>query len=330
MRPGVLGALGWLLLVPALYLTAFQKVTLRSLRDAWRGPNALLGELDESLACDLVTDFVRAQNEFARRVTCEGQVVASRDVATLTNVKVDWETRSYCLARTPSWTVLRTTGVMPCFPTPPPDLNRAVASEQERLTTAATNQMRERLDGILRAMASELRPAKCARKDGTSTEVPVLEFELLQGGDGAPAWAFLSTPWLREAVLHDTPPKQLAALERWSQGRPWVAVVTSQHREEARGGSLGTPWKRGRLDGTLSLIDAEAGVLLCEAPFGFTSSASLPPPPKAYGRGRINIAPIVLYETEERVQADFRQRYQSTAMDTLSKLTSYGVRASIY
>ena len=322
MRPGVLGGLGWLLVVPALYVAACDSLTLRSLRDLLRGADALNEELDASLACDLAKDFVKQSGSYSM-VLCQGELVVSGDVARLSNVQVNWNPHTYCFARTPGWQVLRSDRGIPCFGSPPPDLSRPLESEHERLMQAATTQLNERLDGVRRAMASEVRPSKCTTHRRSSRgDVPVLEFELLQSGDGAASWSFLSTPWLREAVVKRDEPSLLAATEHWRVVRPWVAVVTSSARTEPHGGSIITPWARGSLSGTMTLIDAEAGTLLCEAPFSFESSMTIERPAK-HGKGRINIEPIVIVHTEAEVRGDFMRRYESAATRTLNEMTGY-------
>ena len=326
--------MGWLLVVAALYASAFGWFTPRKLREAWRGENALLGELDASLACNLVSDFV-AVNEYRRKVKCNGALDVMGDAARL-SVQVDsWEDRTYCLARTPGWQVLRHANGVPCFPSPPPDPTRAIASEAERVTATVTTQFASRLEGIRAAMNNEARPPKCAKgKPGTRKEVPLLEFELLQGDGGDEGWAFLSTGWLREAVVKGDKGSLLTAAQRWSRGRPWVAVVTSATRAQAQaalgvGTARGT-WAKGRFTGTMTLVDAEAGALLCEAPFEFESSATLPPLPKPYGKKRFEIAPILDLPTSERIRADFEARYHAAAMRTLHEMTGYDAWPSTY
>ena len=93
VRPAVLGALGWLLLVAALYASAFGWLSVRHLREVMRGDDPLSGELDESLACDLVTDFV-AERESYRKVKCLGSLVSTSEAARLAGVKVDWDERT--------------------------------------------------------------------------------------------------------------------------------------------------------------------------------------------------------------------------------------------
>lgn len=325
--------MGWLLVVAALYASAFGWFTPRKLRDAWRGENALLGELDESLACDLVSDFV-AVNEYRRKVKCNGALDVTGDAARF-GVKVDWEDRTYCLARTPGWTVLRHTNGVPCFPSPPPDPSQPIASENERVIAAVTTQFAGRLAGIRAAMNSEVRPPGCGKRKKRTprNDVPLLEFELLQGDGGDEGWAFLSTSWLREAVVKGDRGSLLTAAQRWGRGRPWVAVVTSATRLEARSGlGLGKDrgWERGRLTGTMTLVDAEAGELLCEAPFQFENSATLPPLPKPYGKRRFEIAPILELPTSERVRADLEARYHAAAMRTLNEMTGYDAWPSTY
>lgn len=330
MRPAVLGALGWLLLVPALYISAFDWLSPRNVRDAWRGPEALSGELDQTLACDLVTDFVK-QNEFARKVSCEGELVSLGDVARLPEVVIDKQHRTYCLARAPVWVVLRTTQNMPCFPTPPPDATRPVESERERVQATAQAQLNEWVDGIRVAMASSDRPARCPtiKRARHGVEVPLLEYELLQSS-GDPAWAFLTTPWLREALVKGDSAAVLKANQRWSEERSWVAVVTSSSRDAPQAMTYGKTWLRGQLTGTLSLVDAAAGELLCERDFSFRSSDSLEPEYPTYGKRRINLAPIFQMESEPRIQADFKRRYDSAAQRTVNEMTSYAVRTSLY
>lgn len=337
MRPGVLGGVGWLLVVASLYASAFGWFTPRKLREAWRGKNALTGELDESLACDLVSDFV-AVNEFRRKVKCNGALDVTDDAARF-GVKVDWEVRTYCLARTPGWTVLRHTKGVPCFPSPPPDPSQAIASEHERVTATVTTQLASRLEGIRAAMASDTRPLKCAKRTGPESarrpgslrnDVPLLEYELLQGDGGDEAWAFLSSSWLRDAVVRGDQPALLTAAQRWGHGRPWVAVVTSAARLQAQARLGLGGWARGRLTGTMTLIDAEARELLCEAPFEFESSATLPPLPKPYGKKRFDLAPVLDLPTRERVQSDFEARYRSAAMRTLNEMTGYDAWPSTY
>lgn len=339
MRPAFLSALGWLLLVPALYASAFQWITLRKLRDAWRGPDALTGTLDRSLACDLVSDFI-AKDENRRHVKCEGALTVLGDGggASLSGVQVDWEQRTYCLARAPHWTVLRVVRSMPCFATPPPDLAHPIESERERVQLTATARMGDQLAGIRTAMTSDVRPATCPprTRDQHGAEVPVLEYELLQGGVGDPAWSFLSTSWLRAAVVAEKESGPalkdalLDASERWAPELPWVAVVTSQSRTEPRAGLALKPWTRGQLSGTLALVDAAKGELLCEVPFSFKSSDTLERPRPSSYKSRLNIAPIFDIETDDRIQADFKRRYDSEATRVLNVMSSYGVRPSMH
>jgi hypothetical protein len=331
MRPAVLGAIGWLLVVPTLYVTAFDWFSPRNLREAWRGESALIGELDETLACDLVTDSVKA-NEFARKVSCEGELVSLGDAARLENVVVDKEHRSFCLARAPYWVVLRSTRDMPCFPTPPPDYTRPLESERDRVSATAQAQVKEWAEGIRMAMMSTDRPARCPeiKRARHGVEVPMLEYELLQGS-GDPAWAFLTTPWLHEALVNPNANSALKVARRWTEERPWVAVITSASREAPKVLGIAKGWGRGQLTGTISLIDAGAGELICERDFSFRSSDSLGPEQQpTFGKRRINIAPIFDLPTEARVQADFKRRYESAAMRTVNEMTSYGVRTSFY
>jgi hypothetical protein len=325
--------MGWLLVVASLYASAFGWFTPRKLREAWRGENALLGELDESLACDLVADFVGV-NEYRRKVKCNGALDVTGDAARF-GVRVDWEDRTYCLARTPGWQVLRHTNGVPCFSSPPPDPTQPIASENERVTATVTTQFASRLEGIRAAMQSDTRPPKCRKRKGaTRNDVPLLEFELLQGDGGDEEWAFLSSSWLRDAVVKGDKGSLLTAAQRWGRGRPWVAVVTSATRSQAQaalgvGMARGTR-ARGRLTGTMTLVDAEAGELLCEAAFEFESSATLPPLPKPYGKRRFEIAPILDLPTSERVRSDFEARYHSAAMRTLNEMTGYDVWPTSY
>lgn len=328
MRPGVLGGIGWLLLVAALYASSFGMFSPRGFRDAWRGPDALNGKLDESLACDLVTDFV-LQSEGRRKVKCGELLEVTGSAARLSEVKVDWEWRTYCLARTPRWTVLRHSRGVPCFPSPPPDQSRALESERERVIAVARGELADRLDGIRRAMGSEVRPARCAQVRKTHHEdVPLLEYELLLGGGGDLHWAFLSTPWLRDAVVKDGPAEVLAAAERWSTLRPWVAVITSTTREQAMAGLgkglLGPGRVRGRLTGTMTLVDAAIGELLCEAPFSFESSATLAAPPRPGSRKGPDLSALLDFPSQERVNADFEGRYNTAVMLKLGEMTSNG------
>ena len=325
------------MLVPALYLTAFDWLSPRNLREAWRGPEALSGELDDTLACDLVTDYVKRE-EFARKVSCEGELVSLGEVARLPEVIVDKQHRTYCLARAPKWTVLRTTQNMPCFPTPPPDLTRPVESERERVQETAQRQLTEWAEGIRIAMASPTRPSRCPeiKRARLGVEVPLLEYELLQGS-GDPAWAFLTTPWLRDGLMNGDAAAVLKAAQRWSDDRGWVAVVTSASRDAPKADALGKGlpfahnWLRGQLTGTISLVDAAAGELLCERDFSFRSSDRLEPEYQpTYGKRRLNLAPIFDSPTDARIQADFRRRYDSAALRTVSEMTSYGVRTSLY
>ncbi len=317
------------MVVPALYLAAFDVLTMRTLREVWRGSDALNGELDESLACDLAKDFVKQSDSFSA-VLCKGELVVLGDVARLSNVQVNWNPHTYCFARTPRWQVLRRDQGIPCFGTPPPDLSRARESEHERVMEVARTQLNDRLDGVRRAMASNVRPAQCqVHRRSNRGDVPVLEFELLQG-EGAESWSLLSTPWLRKAVVNRDEPSLLSAAEHWGAVRPWVAVVTSASRVEPQGGSLISPWVRGRLSGTLTLVDAEAGTLLCEAPFSFESSATIERPKPQYGKGRINIEPIVTVQTDADVRADFKKRYESAATRTLNEMTAYDAWPSFH
>ena len=266
-------------------------------------------------------------------------VEVAGEVARVAEVKVGWEERNYCLARTPRWQVLRHVKGVPCFPTPPEDRTRAVTSENERVVAAVTAQFTARLEGIRQAMASQVRPRKCAGVASSNhSDVPVLEFELLQQDSGVAGWEFLSTPWLRAAVLErGNTEGLLEAAEKWRRGRPWVAVVTSATREPASAGidpqlhlRLPTFWQRGRLTGTLSLIDAEAGALLCEAPFSFESSQTLPSLPILYGKRDRAIAPILDIPTEARVHADFEARFHSAVMTTLNEMTAFKVWPALY
>lgn len=307
--------MGWLLLVAGLYASAFGWLSPRALRDRWRGPDALSGELTESLACDLVRDFV--QQTEAGEVECRGALVVSGAVARLEDTRVDLERRTWCLARVPKWAVLRHTKGGPCFPTPPDDLARPLESERERLVAWAQARLAARLEGIRVAMRSEARPRKCAPGErGESGEVPLLEFELLDGR-GEARWSFLSTSWLREAVVSPTPANALAALEHWGALRPWVAVVTSSAREEAQriGG--------GHLQGTLTLVDAQAGTLRCEAPFAFDSGPAIRLPEGLPQFGTTRRTPVRPQLTEDRVRADFEARYRTAATHVLNEMTSW-------
>jgi hypothetical protein len=294
----------------------------------------LSGELDDTLACDLVTDYVKRE-EYARKVSCEGEVVALSDAARLPEVVVDKQHRTYCLARAPRWMVLRTSLSMPCFPTPPPDLTRPIESERERVRATAEDQLNEWAEGIRTAMLSTERRARCPQilKGRHGVEVPLLEYELLQQS-GDPSWAFLTTGWLREALVQGGAEAALKAHQKWSHDRPWVAVITSASREAPRVLGLGKGWGRGQLTGTISLVDAAAGQLICERDFSFRSSDSLEPEYQpTYGRRKLNIMPIMPVldvPTEARVQADFKRRYESAALRTINEMTSYGVRTSLY
>ncbi len=332
MRPGVLGGLGYLLVVPVLYLAAFDWLTVRKLRDSWRGSDALNGELDESLACDLAKDFVKLNGDSYSKVLCKGELVVSGDVARLTNVQANWNPHTFCFARTPRWQVLRSDEGVPCFGSPPPDLSRPLESEHERVMEAAITLLNDRLAGVRRAMESAERPEKCtAHRRSTRGDVPLLEFELLQG-QGAESWSFLSTPWLREAVVKGDEASLLSVAQHWRELRPWVAVVTSAARVEPHGGSLITPWKHGSLMGTMTLVDAEAGTLLCEVPFTFESSATIerPPSPSKYGKSRINIEPIQTVQTDAEVRADLQRRYESAATRTINLMTTYDAWPSFH
>lgn len=325
MRPSFLGAFGWLSLVAALYASAFGWLSPRKLRDRWRGPDALRGELTPSLACDLVTDFV-LETESVSDVDCGGAVEVSGDVARLVDTRVRFHRRDWCLARVPQWRVLRATRGVPCFPTPP-DAARPLEAERERVLAWAELELKERLDRIRTAMASDIRPRKCPiGEQGRGGEVPLLEFELLQG-PGSVRWSFLSTSWLREAVIGPKPATALVAMERWGELRPWVAVVTSSTREEAQltsGRARG--WSRGRMKGTLTLVDAERGTLRCEAPLSFESSASLMVLPSAlpqFGNDS-RLSPLMGTPlTEDRVRSDFEARYRSAAATVLNEMTSW-------
>ena len=320
MRPGILGGLGWLLAIALLYATSFGWLTARKFREAWREIALESGELDESLACDLVADFV-VQNESGRKVRkCEGELVVIGAAARLSGVTVDWEDRSYCLARAPGWRALRVTQGVPCFPTPPPDVDRVLESEQQRVAAWTRSTLQARLAAIRMAMTSKVRPSKCAQgMRARRSDIPLLEFELLQGGDTSLSWPLLSTAWLRDAVLKDDAGALLKAADRWAMGRPWVAVITSASRESALGGpAFYKPFRRGSLTGTMTVIDAEVGELLCEVPFAFESSATLAPlPGRLLGLARFD-AP-----TNERVQTDFQERFKAAALKTLNEMTGY-------
>lgn len=317
--------MGWLLLVAALYAAALGWLSPRNLREAWRGPDALTGELDVSLACDLVTDFVDA-TEYRRKVECGDLLEVTGDAARFSGVLVGREPRTYCLARLPQWQVLRQTRGVPCFPTRP-DPARPAAFEHERVAEYAKTQLARRLEAIRQAMTSEVRPLKCTpRAHSKAGSLPLLEFELLQAGAADEAWAFLSTKWLRAAVVEGGPEAILTATERWSEGRPWVAVITSSTRKPAMlgpgGGMLG--WTRGQLTGTMSIVDAEAGELLCEAPFQFESSRTLLPPlPPLEKKGRFEISPNLVRPTSARVREDFEERSRLAAERAVNELTSY-------
>jgi hypothetical protein len=326
VRPSVLGAIGWLLLLGGLYSSAFGWVTPRKVRDALRDP--LNGELDESLACDLVTDFVHVGSPRVK-VACAPALVVSGDAARASAVKVDSELRTYCFARVDGWRVLREATGMPCFPTAPEDRLHPLAAERARMAATAQTRLRERLAGVRAAMESEVRPLKCNTRGQAHGEVPVLEFELLQGS-GADEWRFLSTPWLRDAVVKRTPVTELAAADLWGRGRPWVAVVTSASRvSAAMAPESMTEWQRGKLTGTLTLVDAAAGTLLCEAPFEFSSSPKLAPLPRVRARNGPVIPPILDLPTEARVTADFHDRYHE-AVRRLDELTGARVGAWLY
>ena len=333
MRPAKLGAIAWILVVPMLYITAFDWFSPRNVREAWRGPEALSGELDDTLACDLVTDFVKREEYGTRKVNCEGEVVSLGDVARLPDVVIDKQHRTYCLARAPQWVVLRTTESMPCFPTPPSDFTNPIESERARVREFAQDQLNQWAGGIRTAMMSTDRPARCPQVKSArhGVEVPLLEYELLQQSGGDPSWAFLTTPWLREALVSGGPGAVLQAHQRMSQERAWVAVVTSASREAPQVMGIGKGWGRGQLTGTISLVDAGSGTIICERDFAFRSSDQLEPEVPVYGkRSRINIAPIFDVPTEARVTTDFRRRYDSAAQRTINEMTSYGVRTSLY
>jgi hypothetical protein len=318
------------LLVAALYGSAFGWLSERKLREVMRGDDQLNGELDEYLACDLVTDFVLARESY-RKVKCQGALEVTGWAARFVGVKVDWEERTYCLARTPKWTVLRSSKGVPCFPNPPPDPSQALASEDERVMARVTAQVNGRLAGIRTAMASRVRPAKCTKRKSTQhNDVPLLEYELLQGDGRSEDWAFLSSTWLRDAVIRGDRDSLLTAVERWDRGRPWVAVVTSASREQAMSGVGRGGFMRGRLTGTITLVDAEAGELLCEAPFEFESSVALPQVPNVFGKKNYRLAPIIDQPTQERVRSDFEARYKSAAMKTLNEMTGYDAWPSVY
>ncbi len=322
--------MGWLLVIAGLYATSFGWVSARKFGEAWRDLTLESGSgaLDESLACDLVSDFV-GLNEYRRKVKCQGELVVTGEAARLAGVKVDWEDRTYCLARVPGWKVLRAVKGVPCFPTPPPEPSRAIESEQERVTVFTRALMTQRLEGIRMAMTSEVRPRKCAQ--GTRarrSDIPLLEFELLQGG-GSESWAFLSTGWLRDAVIKGDFDSLLTASERWATGRPWVAVVTSASRKEPVGGLLDARFIHGELTGTMTVIDAEAGELLCEAPFSFQSSGTLKPLPRQRW-ARLDFGPLREIATKERVDADLEERFRAAALKTINEMTGYHAWPSLH
>jgi hypothetical protein len=108
-------------------------------------------------------------------------------------------------------------------------------------------------------------------------------------------------------------------------------VITSASREAPKVMGIGKGWGRGQLTGTISLVDANTGTLLCERDFAFRSSDQLEPEIPVYGkRSRLNLAPIFDVPTEARVSADFRRRYESQALRTVQEMTSYAVRTSLY
>lgn len=317
MRPAFLGALAWLVAIGLLYPMSRGVLTLRAFRELMRGPNA---ELDEGYACDLVTDFIAAPRAGVK-VQCRGSLSIIGNAARLSGVVMNGSPSTYCLARAgETWLVLRAAGGVPCFATPPPDLSRPLASERERVEAEAKQVFEARMRVISATLASGAPvPERCS--DRVWSAVPVLDFELLTS-TVPPGWEFLTTRWLSQALASG---RVVDAVSRWP--RPWVAILRVGQRTPARLPSVLEPgwspfaFQPGSLAGTLLLMNAETGELLCAHPVSVRSSERLPSIKRA---SKFDL-PGLDAPTPERVELDFQTNYRAELNGVLAKMTGYRV-----
>lgn len=314
MRPAFLGALGWLVVIGLLYPMSRGVLTARAFRELTRGANP---ELDESYACDLIADFVAAPRV---PVDCRGSLSIIGDAARLSGVVVNHGNPStYCLARAgQTWLVLRAAGGVPCFATPPPDLSRPVASERERVEAEAKQMFEARMRVISAALASGASvPERCGAR--VAATVPVLDFDRLTSSV-PPGWEFLTTRWLREA-LDDG--RVVEAVARWP--RPWVAILRVGQRAPARLLSVLEPgwspfkFQPGSLSGTVLLMNAETGEVLCAHPFSARSSERLP----SVKRPSKYDLPTLETPTIERVETDLQRNFRAELHKVMAEMSGY-------
>ncbi len=256
----------------------------QALERAEKGRSAEL--LDTTAACALAEAYLVKHKATSQvKVECGGPLVAGGGRAELDTVKVTERvtvhTYNVCFARKNRWLVL---GAMPAGKCPDslvdPDAIDAGqdafeeglrAANADALDRVALELYEARLAQVRHALETE-GAAKCANL--AQETVPVLDAERL-GKAPDEAWGFLSSPVFNgrplETKLADRAKSATEAREALSNH---LIVVVSKRRvlpKKLKGDS----WAKGFFEGTVALVDLDAGKGLCEGAISFESSPTI-------------------------------------------------------